>query len=149
MTKQQNRASAARSVEARRAALAALYERLPPLQCQGLCSASCYSLVQTPTERDMIAERTGVQLQTVQVGPCPALTMLRRCGVYDVRPLLCRLWGLGESPLLRCPYGCEPEGGRLTDVEVDEWLARAADIDGDRATARFLRGRSRLRGGRQ
>lgn len=55
------------------------------------------------------------------------LTADRRCGVYEVRPLICRLWGIIES--LPCPYGCVPEGGYLPDE--DGWrLLLAADLIG-------------------
>lgn len=120
-------------------ALQALYDELPAMQCQGLCSDSCYSLVQTETERQLVRDRTGVELKLVQAPPtaCAALTMLSQCGVYEHRPLICRLWGM--TPGMRCQYGCEPEGGFLTAAQTYEFLARAAEIDGDLVQAAQLR----------
>src|SRR4051794_18327512 len=111
--------------------LAALYAELPTMMCQGLCSDSCFSLVQTPLERDYVRERTGVQLRLVQAPPtaCPALGLLRTCLVYEARPMICRLWGM--TPGMRCQYGCEPEGGFLTGRQAYEFLARAAELSGD------------------
>src|SRR2546429_6087610 len=42
-------------------------------------------------------------------------SMLRngRCTVYEVRPMICRLWGMVEG--MQCPHGCVPEGGHLTE----------------------------------
>ncbi len=37
-----------------------------------------------------------------------------RCSVYEVRPLICRLWGATEA--MPCPFGCEPDRV-LTDEE--------------------------------
>lgn len=127
------------SREERREALEALYAELPQMRCEGLCSDSCYSLAQTPLEQELVRERTGVELDLVQVPPtaCPALTMLNRCGVYEVRPMICRLWGM--TPGLRCQYGCEPEGGFLSAQQTYEFLARAAELDGDVALARQMR----------
>lgn len=123
----------------RQEALADLYAELPTMQCQGLCSDSCYSLVQTGLEQRFVRDRTGVELGLVQTPPtaCPALTMLNQCSVYEARPLICRLWGMTAG--MRCQYGCEPEGGFLTGQQMYEFLARAAELDGDLVTARQLR----------
>ncbi len=128
-----------RSEKGRQEALLALYAELPKMVCQGLCSDSCSSLVQTRLERDLIAERTGVRLQLVQrpPAPCAALTMLNQCGVYDTRPMICRLWGMTSG--LRCQYGCEPEGGYLTGQQFYEFLARAAELAGDPREAARMR----------
>lgn len=45
---------------------------------------------------------------------CPALTKDLRCGVYEIRPFVCRVWGASES--LPCPWGCLPESGKLLDA---------------------------------
>lgn len=29
------------------------------------------------------------------------------CGIYEKRPLVCRLYG--ASSIMRCPYGCKPD----------------------------------------
>lgn len=120
-------------------ALAALYAELPAMACQGLCADSCYSLVQTELERTFVRDRTGVELDLVQAPPtaCPALTMLNQCGVYEARPMICRLWGM--TPGMRCQYGCEPAGGFLTARQTYEFLARAAELAGDHESAARMR----------
>ena len=53
----------------------------------------------------------------------------RRCAVYALRPLICRLWGVMRS--LPCMYGCYPEGGRfLSDEEAFRLLFKAAEVAG-------------------
>lgn len=133
------RASADRSPAGARSALLALYAELPRMQCQGLCSDSCYSLVQTAVERDLVADVTGIELDLVQAPPsaCPALGVLKTCLAYEVRPLICRLWGM--TPGMRCQYGCVPEGGFLTAEQTYGFLARAAELAGDDATAEKMR----------
>lgn len=56
------------------------------------------------------------------------LTDEGRCSVYDVRPMVCRLWGL--VPSMRCPYGCKPEGGYLSEREGMRMLLEANAIGG-------------------
>lgn len=121
------------------AALAELYRQLPTMHCQGLCADSCYSLAQTPLEQRYVLAETGVRLGLVQTPPtaCPALGMLNRCQVREVRPMICRLWGM--TPGMRCQYGCEPEGGFLTGQQTYEFLAQVAELDGDVEGARRMR----------
>jgi Fe-S-cluster containining protein len=120
-------------------ALAELYAELPAMQCHGLCSDSCFSLQQTGLEQRYAREVGGVQLDLVQAPPtgCRALTVLNRCGVYEARPMICRLWGM--TPGMRCQYGCEPEGGFLTARQAYEFLARVAELDGDPVQAQAFR----------
>jgi hypothetical protein len=59
---------------------------------------------------------------------CEALTAEKRCAVYELRPALCRLWGVIES--MACPYGCKPEGGYLSDDEGYQLLAEAMRAGG-------------------
>lgn len=121
------------------AALAALYEQLPAMQCQGLCADSCYSLAQTGLEQAYVRERTGVELGLVQTPPtaCPALGLLNTCTVYESRPMICRLFGMTSG--MRCQYGCVPEGGFLTARQFYEFLAQVADLDGDPELAAQMR----------
>lgn len=120
--------------------LDALYAELPSMECAGLCHDSCGSIGMTVAEQRRIAAR-GVNLPLMAVFPdlCPALTMLKRCGVYPVRPLICRLWGLVRS--MPCTHGCRPEGGYLTEAQGHAFLRRAMEI-GDQAAPRPLRYRA-------
>lgn len=128
-----------KSAEGVYAALAAVYAQMPTMQCLGLCSDSCYSLGQTRLERDYVRDRSGVELGLVQAPPtaCPALDMLNRCSVYEVRPAICRLWGMARG--MRCQYGCEPEGGFLTGQQAYELLAQVAELAGEPERAEEMR----------
>lgn len=127
----------------RAAALEALYAELPTIDCKGACWTSCGPIRMTGLEHRRV-EEAGVAIPegTAASGLCPALTMLRRCAVYDSRPTICRLFGLTRN--LRCSHGCMPSTGRLlTDEEGYDFLARAHEIAGEQAQADQLRARWR------
>ena len=58
---------------------------------------------------------------------CPLLSANGRCTVYQVRPLICRLWGTTRA--LACPQGCQPERW-VTDDEAVELLKRLFAVAG-------------------
>lgn len=126
-----------RDVQAR---LDALYGRIPDAGCRGLCHHACTSVEMSDAERDRIA-RAGVAIlplaeqDPARIGedPCPALDAAGRCSTYAVRPTACRLWGAVER--LRCPHGCEPAAGWLSD-EAAGALIREADAVGGVAASR-------------
>jgi hypothetical protein len=106
--------------------LDALYASVPEIDCKGLCVDSCGSMGMAPIEQRRIAER-GVRLPLFAAfqDHCPALVD-GRCSVYEVRPMICRLWGAVEG--MKCPYGCTPDGGYLSDVEGHRLLGRVSVI---------------------
>ncbi|WP_329271761.1 YkgJ family cysteine cluster protein [Streptomyces sp. NBC_01451] len=107
------------------AALDALYESLPRLECQRKCGSACGPVPLSPLERNRI-RASGVRwvdgrVITLSVGQrvgttCTALDQEKmQCRAYEVRPMVCRIWGLVEE--LACPWGCMPEGGYLDTIE--------------------------------
>lgn len=115
------------------ARLDALYEKLPKLDCRGLCADSCGPIEMSVAERQRI-KRAGVdlvpydQMMATSCWVCPALSPLGRCTIYDIRPMICRLWGIVES--MPCPHGCVPDGGRLSDEVGMGMLAEALSVGG-------------------
>jgi Fe-S-cluster containining protein len=115
------------------AQLDALYARLPVIDCAGLCAESCGPIDMTFRERARIREHgqriTEPEKALARPGfRCDALTAAGRCGVYDVRPLICRLWGVTEN--MRCPWGCQPHPRHLTAVEANQLMTEAMLIGG-------------------
>lgn len=114
-----------------------LYAQLPAIDCQGLCVDSCGPIPAGVAERERIERARGRRLEATEVRSlvdttveaCHECSMMDngRCAVYDIRPMICRLWGLAEN--FRCPYGCEPER-MLTVEESYAFLARAYAIAG-------------------
>jgi hypothetical protein len=107
-----------------RQALEQIYADVPAIDCQGLCHESCGPIIVDKPERDSIQRRHGVEVGRL-AWDCPALTLLKRCGVYEDRPLICRLWGVVES--MPCEWGCRPER-YLTDAEGFALLARVREV---------------------
>lgn len=117
--------------------LDALYATLPHIECQGLCSDSCGPIGMSLRERGRIIERARKPVTCGSYASCSMLTDDRRCSVYDIRPMICRLWGLLNS--MRCPYGCIPEGGLLDDAEGVRLLLEADNIGGSEDRDQLVR----------
>jgi Fe-S-cluster containining protein len=124
--------------------LADVYAAMPTVACKGLCQAGCASVGMTPLEQQQIRVRHGVSLPLIAAfgledpeGRCPALTEAGRCSVYDSRPFVCRAYGVTES--LRCPYGCEPDGGMWPERDSRLAMAKIEEISGNRRHAAVLR----------
>lgn len=115
-------------------ALEALYEALPEMRCGGKCWDSCGPIGMSTLERRVIKEKTGQEIprgivyNSSLATTCPQLTFLKRCRIYEHRPLICRLWGLVET--LKCPYGCVPEGGHLSEEEGWVLINRVLALSG-------------------
>lgn len=127
--------------------LQALYDRVPAIHCKGRCHTACCFVEASIRERERMRRASGRELGTIDVYESPVnptrldplgyplaryrCTMLTddgRCGVYEHRPMICRLFGAVEG--MECEYGCEPER-MLTFAEAVELLAEAMNVGGD------------------
>lgn len=123
-------------------ALNIVYAKVPKLNCLGKCSYACHQTIGfIDAEYDRIVERIGRPIPprdgTTIPAPCPLLSFLGTCTVHDIRPLICRIWGATKAT--QCRHGCQPADGRwLSEVEVAELFAEAAELTGD-AQAGYLR----------
>lgn len=106
-----------------------LYAGLPPLECKGLCADSCTVIDASELERRRLRER-GIELgppsdrwtlerlkgliAAGRTPRCPALSPLGTCSVYEIRPLICRVFGMVLDPRtgegMMCEHGCIPDG---------------------------------------
>lgn len=117
------------------AQLRELYDRIPKIpDCDGRCWTSCGPIGMSDREHQRIRQ-AGYKItpyrqamQHVETYRCEALSSSRQCAVYDLRPVVCRLWGAVEG--MPCVYGCRPEGGYLTDVEGYWLISEAQRIGG-------------------
>lgn len=108
--------------------LQALYDTLPTIRCQGLCHDSCGPIDMSVRERVRIESAHG-PITCGAGASCSMLDEQRRCRAYDIRPLICRLWGIIDS--MPCPYGCVPEPRYLTREEGFSLIAAADLIGGE------------------
>lgn len=107
-------------------AMQAIYDSLPTLKCKKKCWTACGPIHWSAIEDRRIMGATGGLRLTVNPNTltCPYLTEKKLCGIYEHRPLLCRLWGLVDESRMRCPHGCKPKPRYLTSEEGHELLAR-------------------------
>lgn len=118
-------------------ALRELYSRIPKVNCKRLCGHACRTLIDmSNTERERIETFTGETLpewmHTVPNMVCPLLSPAGECTVYGLRPTVCRVWGVTDTPGLRCPHGCTVEGEPLTAVEMELLMMEALRIGGSK-----------------
>ncbi len=109
-----------------------LWAEVVDVGCKGLCEDSCGPIGASPVELRMLAWRgvvPGDPMEALEAyldgGPvesCPALVD-GRCSVYEIRPLVCRLWGSVEE--MPCPHGCVPAGGHMPWGAGGDLLRRA------------------------
>ncbi|MEM9244526.1 MAG: YkgJ family cysteine cluster protein [Cyanobacteria bacterium P01_F01_bin.153] len=87
-----------------------VYDAIPSIDCQGLCHESCGPIMMSNVERSRMAAagKTPPSLDNLAPGlNCIQLQLNRKCGAYQVRPLVCRLFGV--VAVMPCPFGCKPE----------------------------------------
>jgi hypothetical protein len=92
------------------AKLEAVYAQIQKIACKGLCFDACGPIVMSGVEYARLGEPVFTTLR------CPVLGPDNRCTKYEVRPTICRLWGVAEGT--QCPHGCEIEGGQKIDGQV-------------------------------
>lgn len=114
-------------MNARDKQLEALYAELPHVPCKGLCQNYCGPIPMQRAERLRIIKSCGRAPKADPLSlTCNMLGVDGRCTVYALRPFICRLFGAVEA--MRCPHGCEPEGGMLTQAQVMSLVARLMAI---------------------
>jgi Fe-S-cluster containining protein len=113
--------------------LAEVYAKIPEVGCKGLCWETCTSVPVFQLEREQLETKSGAKLEMVspvelknatltgQPGAACQFLVLRRCTVYEARPLICRVFGAAEG--LPCPHGCTP-ARIVPDTEVFSMLER-------------------------
>lgn len=91
-----------------------IYSSLPTIACKRLCQEFCGPISYTDIEAQRIRKKhRRLPVLDLDKDRCSALEF-GSCTVYELRPLICRLWGLIEA--MRCPHGCIPSRW-LTDKE--------------------------------
>lgn len=106
-----------------------LYATLPKLACQGLCTEACGPLVMERNEfRRLTEANNGQKPYFDEFKSRCSLLVDGRCAFYEIRPAICRLWGLIKDEL-ECPHGCVPERW-MTQDEGKRFLDKLRKVAG-------------------
>ncbi len=99
--------------------LLSIYDKIPSIECKGLCHESCtiapaakieirrakeaYAGVKLFSQSDVMNKMGNVLKSEI-----PVCKMLKggRCTIYRVRPAICRMYGVAKG--LECEFGCVP-----------------------------------------
>jgi Fe-S-cluster containining protein len=112
--------------------LEAIYASLPTIECKKLCGfTNCGGVPFEKIERRNLAD-SGFERRRdpyVRIGEltCTYLSKEGTCEIYAARPLICRLFGLVDVKILRCPHGCVPSRW-LTDLEAKQIMKAVFDL---------------------
>jgi hypothetical protein len=113
---------------AKLAMIDALLSGLPAFECKEGCFDCCGPLELSRLEYMRCIQASGRTAKDVKrqmqnnikqgIYTCPLLdTETKQCSVYAVRPAICRLFGVVDHELLRCPHGYAPESSALLNNE--------------------------------
>lgn len=95
-----------------------LYKKVPEIACKGLCYQGCTiipaALIEIKRAKDRLhtnpfhynKEKIEEKIKMGNIPICKALKN-KRCSIYTIRPLICRLYGVAEN--FDCPFGCKPK----------------------------------------
>jgi len=126
---------------AKLAKIDALLSGLPAFRCKEGCTDCCGPVQLSRLEymrciqvSGRTAKDVGQQMQNNLkrgIYTCPLLNAeTARCTVYDVRPTICRLFGVVKGELL-CPHGYAPENSALlSDEQAREVLRKVEELGG-------------------
>ena len=115
-----------------------IYESIPvSIECKGHCQGSCGPIAMTPDEFRRISEASET-IPTVDEHATCSLLVGGRCSVYDVRPIICRLWGMVRG--MECPWGCKPTPRYLTREEGFAFIRKADKATGNKSLKATMEG---------
>lgn len=89
----------------KREKLEQIYNKIPDVNCKGLCVDACTAVGMSKGEWRRLTLSSGKRPQIKNDGSCIYL-LNGKCSEYDKRPLVCRLFG--AAPDLPCKFGCKP-----------------------------------------
>lgn len=105
-----------------------VWGKAPNVRCKGLCTAYCGPVGWSKPEADVMKRHHVTLPKPDREGTCSKLRE-GRCGIYRNRPLVCRLFGGVDSPLLECPHGC-PVERVMSDAEAETLMNELLKIGG-------------------
>lgn len=118
-----------------------IYDQLPKIECKQKCQEACSLIVMTKNEKKAIEKEVGESITHKidrfhyalfdpgnlgkEIPACKMLDGCGSCSIYQLRPLICRLFGLVKK--MECPFGCVPERW-LSDAEAKLFFKRIKNL---------------------
>lgn len=87
-----------------KSAILGLYRKIPNFECITGCADCCGPVPFAKWEWGRIKD----QRVSADGRTCP-YSSENGCQIYEMRPLMCRMFGAVNTPLLTCPKGCGPK----------------------------------------
>lgn len=121
----------------------ALVDSLPSVKCKRLCARHCRSVPVSPAELLLLTrlrkQQGKVEIRTLEIpeqfplrylfkqegDPTCPLLQFDECTVYELRPLICRFYGIVDS--MKCSHGCVPSRW-VSHNEADALYKKMADL---------------------
>lgn len=99
-------------------AVSSMFMKLPVMQCDEGCGKCCGIIPVTHEEFGAVRRfiRKNLIVPIDQGATCP-FYQGGKCAVYDVRPVVCRMFG--HSPKLVCPYGYNTNISREAEERIN------------------------------
>ena len=102
-----------RNTQVGKAVLRSAYKKIPKFDCIEGCTDCCGIVVWTEMELERVKERKfHTDTDCPYIGP-------KGCTVYGQRPLVCRMFGAVDAPLLECSHGRGPKK-KLSEEEGEK-----------------------------
>jgi len=103
--------------------LGQIYSQVPSFLCKAGCHDCCGPTVWAKDEYTNITswlkKHNRKELMATGID-CPYLND-KGCSIYKVRPILCRLFGSVDNPIMLCPHGRRP-AKLITDKKAERLL---------------------------
>lgn len=105
-----------------------IFDEIPGVDCKGKCSESCGPIAYSNAEARRIKEagETPPEPRSETLECDKLIPLIKKCSIYEDRPIICRLFGVVEG--MKCPHGCEPEEGYMSDARAFQLMEKAKDI---------------------
>ena len=84
-----------------------IYSQIPNINCKRKCQEACGPIMMSPLEQNRINEHLGKSIDFLSSKQCPLLSIFGNCSIYEIRPLICRIYGTVKA--LECPHDCLPD----------------------------------------
>ena len=91
--------------------LRSLYDQIPTFTCKDGCTTCCGAVPFSRAEKKLLVAGGKWPVHKPLATDrflCPFASSEKGCEIYELRPLLCRLFGAVSDPILKCPHGCGP-----------------------------------------